>query len=264
MTDIPPPVDDSSEGWISSDRIPRIPRQDLARAEAGAFLEYLFSAIARRPRPLSLREGAGVARYLKALAAETQPGPIRALLGRLADVIWGTLLQHAPFAIAPKRVAVEFFEAHADTYLAGFKAAGFDIEGVLKHLRDSPTPTRHTGRSKPPGLLSAHLSVQSDVAAQLKDDISERIYAAYHALRRAGIHGARGRIAEALNSQGLRTRARGGTDTRWGASEVYERVKQYEARWRQRSPAGQSDASVEYWRDTVVDRWLFLFHSRQV
>jgi hypothetical protein len=59
MADIPPSDDDSSEGWISSDRIPRIPRQDLARAEAGAFLEYLFSAIARPPRPLSLRKGAG-------------------------------------------------------------------------------------------------------------------------------------------------------------------------------------------------------------
>jgi hypothetical protein len=179
-------------------------------------------------------------------------------------VIWGTLLQHAAFAIARKPTAVEFVEAHADTYLAGLQAAGFDIEGVLEYLRNSPPPARHAGPSKPPNLLSAHLSVYSDVKTHLKDDLSERIYAAYHALRRAGIHGARRRIAVALNDQGLRTRARAETDTRWGASEVYERVRQYQARWRPSPPAGPSGTSSQHWRDSVVDRWLFLFHSKQV
>ncbi|MGA2329798.1 MAG: hypothetical protein ABSH05_26400 [Bryobacteraceae bacterium] len=104
-----------------------------------------------------------MARYLKALAAETRSGPLRALLTRLAEVIWGTLLRHAPFAIARKPTAIEFVEAHADTYLAGLQAAGFDIEGVLEYLRNSPPPARHAGPS-----LSAHLSVHSDVTARLR------------------------------------------------------------------------------------------------
>lgn len=185
------------------------------------------------------------------------------MLTHLADVTWGNLLHHAPFAIARKRTAVEFMEAHAGTYLASLQAAGFDIQGLLEYLRTSPPPTRHAGPSKPPNLLSAHLSVHSGAEVHLQDDLSERIYAAYHALRRTGIHGVRGRIAEALNNRGLRTRARRDTATRWGAAEVYERVRQYEARWRSSSPAGRSDASTKHWRDSVVDRWPFLFHSGQ-
>jgi FkbM family methyltransferase len=142
MPDTPLAPGSSSKGRISSDQLPQTPRQELVPAEADAFLEYLFSNIARRPRSLNLREGAGVARYLKALAAETAPGPIRSLLDRLAEMFWAALLQSAPFRTAEKTAAVEFMEIHANTYLASYKAAGFDIDGVLKCLRDSPTAVR--------------------------------------------------------------------------------------------------------------------------
>jgi len=60
----------AQQGWIHSDQVPRIPPQELEGAEADAFLEWLFSGLARRPRPLSLWKGIAVARYLKLLAWE--------------------------------------------------------------------------------------------------------------------------------------------------------------------------------------------------
>lgn len=67
MSQIPPFEKDSPGGWIPGDHLKLSP-QMLAREEAEAFLEWLFSAVARRPERLDLREGAGVARYLRGLA----------------------------------------------------------------------------------------------------------------------------------------------------------------------------------------------------
>src|SRR5512140_146884 len=77
----------SSEGWIHSDQLSKLPPQRLEAREADAFLEYLFSAPARRPARLSVREGIRVARYLRALAGEADAGPTRRVLKQLESAI---------------------------------------------------------------------------------------------------------------------------------------------------------------------------------
>ena len=250
---IPPSKPEPTEGWILSDQLPRVPRQDLLPEEAEAFLEYLFSAVARRPRSLRLEDGARVARYLDALAWETEPGAIRQCLERLRDVIWGTLLRFAPFELSGKLEAIQFLERHADTYLAGLK-----VEAALKRVRESAPPSRHGALFPSPHLMSRSRSATGMGNPRLMADLSQRIYVGYHALRRAGLRNARRRVAEALNRQGLQTRARGETSREWSGYEVYERVKQCEARWKEEN-AGRKDA-VEG-RDAVVYAWIDGFRS---
>ena len=92
----------------------------------------------------------------------------------------------------------------------------------------------------------------------MADDRSERIYAAYHGLRRAGIRGARTRIAAALNAAGWKIASRTLTDNRWEPYEVYERVKQYERGLRERF--GNREVA-RTWGESMVRRWVFRFRS---
>jgi hypothetical protein len=241
---------------MHSDQLPRIPPQELKPAEVDAFLDYLFSAVARRPAPLSLREGAAVARYLTALAWETEPGYTRQLLERLGHLVWGMILQYAPFTLSRKQDVVTFLEKHAATYLTGF-----DIGPALAQVRQAEPPTRWPSAAPTPRLMSRHISVHGSGNPQLADDLSERIYASYHALRRARVHGARGKIAKVLNRLELKVRVRTDRTNQWDAGEVYERVKQHEARLRQRLGCDE-EAAIKQLRDAVVDRWLYFFHSK--
>ena len=102
--------------------MPRIPAQELEGAESDAFLQWLFSGLARRPRPLSLRKGVAVGRYLKLLAWEAPAGKMRGELAWLSDQVAKMVLDYAPYAAADKDSVVEFLEEHADTYLATIKA----------------------------------------------------------------------------------------------------------------------------------------------
>ena len=83
----------SEAAWIESSELPRIPPQTLRKDEVNAFLDFLFSDVARKPAEIRLLEGAAVARYLVALAWRLEPGEDRHLLERLGDVIWGTIFQ---------------------------------------------------------------------------------------------------------------------------------------------------------------------------
>jgi hypothetical protein len=277
VSQIPPFSLDPADGWISSEVL-KLPGQRLDPSEADAFLEYVFSLIARRPRALRLREGAGVARYLKTMAWKLEPGPRRHLLDRLADVIWGTLFECAPLPFSEREGVVNFLQKHAETYLATF-----DIEAAVKWILESPVPSPEAGSANPPRLMSHRLSAFGAGNPQLRDDLSERIYAAYHALRRARIHNARGRIANVLNHKGLTTHAREKAYNRWGSYEVYGRVKEYEAGVHARLkgmlakrqaeaplPARQFARLVKQTSDqarrkarSAVDKWVFLFHSSQ-
>jgi hypothetical protein len=191
-----PPSVRESDDWISSERLPTIPHEDLLLTEVDEFLEYLFSTIGRRPRPIGLREGASVARYLKSLAWETAAGPSRQRLERTSNAIWDTVFSHARFSISSKTEAMVFLAEHADTYLAGL-----DVEGALKQVRESRVPRLYPRGMPLPNLLSRNMSVQGQPTPHRRDDLSERIYAGYHALRRARVRNARGRLAEALNKR---------------------------------------------------------------
>ncbi len=212
MSQMPPLSPDPAEGWISSE-VFKLPGQVLNPSEGDAFLEFVFSMIAMRPKALGLREGAGVARYLKTLAWTLGPGSGRHLLNRLADTIWGTLFEFAPLPISDKGRAVEFLREHANTYLAGF-----DTEAAVKRVQESRGPPPEASLAHPPHLMSRRFSASGTGNPRLGDDLSERVYAAYHALRRARVHNARDRIAGVLNQRGFTTQARGGTYKRWGST----------------------------------------------
>jgi hypothetical protein len=254
---MPPSEPKSSDEWIASDQLCKITLQDLLPEEAGRFLKYLFSSIGRRPKRIGLREGAAVARYLKLLAWESAAGPGRQLLERLSQVIWGTVLQFGQFSMSSQQEAAAFLESHAHTYLAAF-----DVAAAVKLVRKARPPVGNTQGLPAPNLLSMHSVAQGTPTPQRQDDLSERIYAGYYALRRARIHNARRRIAATLNQLGLMTRARSETWREWGSYEVIERVKQFEARWLRRNPR-QDDTVVKKWRDAVVDCWITRFRAHE-
>jgi len=247
-----PSAPPASEGWIRSDQL-KLPRQHLAVAEADRFLQYLFSAIARRPARLNVREAVRVARYLRGLAWEAKPGPRRALLERLGSAIWGLTLQFAAARCGRKEEVLAFLERHAGTYLAAF-----DVGELVRDIRESPPPATNSRSPRPPRLRSLYLSVHGHGPVQRRDDLSERIYAAYYGLRRAGVPGARNRIAEALNRHGLEMSGPQVRSPVWGPGEVYERAKQYQRSFQRRF---KDPAQALVWREGVVDKWVGAFGS---
>ena len=215
------PLSDQA-GWIHSDQL-ILPRQSLSKEQAEPFLSYVFGQLARKPRRLKLTETARVARYLKALAAEMPGSPERAALDRLAEVIWLALLEFGRIEIATKPEAIRLLQEHAYTYLSSL-----DVKGIVEQVDKRDEPSRYREFFQPANLMGEGRSVQGGDPARLRNDLTERIYAAYYALRRASIRNARGRIAAVLNQLGIRTQARSDTAQTWGSPEVIERVHQFE------------------------------------
>ena len=243
----------SEEAWIDSSELPRIPRQTLRKDEVNAFLDFLFSDVARKPAEIRLLEGAAVARYLVALAWRLEPGEDRHLLERLGDVIWETIFQVAPFQISKKQQAVRFLKRHAASYLSWF-----DVERALASVKDNPRPRRAEELFRADRLRSGSLGVGGPVDARSQDDLTERICGAYYALRQAEVYDARGKIAQALNRHGLRSRVRRDVSRKWGSAQVYERVKQCESRFKKAHGSAATKDQVKEWRHVVAQKWLFL------
>jgi hypothetical protein len=181
---------------------------------------------------------------------------MRRVLQQLESAIRHLVMEYAPAERGDQREAIAFLERHADTYLAAF-----DVAAALRCIRESAPPAKEAGVPRPPHLVSSHIAAHGDGTPQLRDDLSERIYAAYKALRKAGVGGARQRVAEALNREGLKISARGTRSTVWGPYEVYERVKQYEnalqGRFGNRRQACR-------WSEAVINKWARLFQTSPV
>jgi hypothetical protein len=227
----------------------------LLSAELGPFLEFLFSGVARKPKRLKVKQTASVARYLKTVAWEAQPSQEREELERLVDVIWLTMLRFGQINIAEKQEVIHFLNEHAHTYLNSF-----DVDKIVKFVESRKEPTTQADSFRPPMLVGKERSISSGDTARLQDDLTERIYVAYHVLRRTRTPNARGYIAKVLNKLGLATRARSGTVTEWGANEVIERVKQFQDKMKQQLPPGLSEADratrIEKQRNKLVDGWI--------
>jgi len=252
---MPPSNDANDEGWIHSDQL-ILPRQTLSPEEVGPFLQFLFKEIARKPEPLKLKQTAGVARYLKAVAVEAPWSSQRDNVDRLSEVLWLTMLDSGQIEIASKEEAVQFLKTHALTYFTLF-----DVNRILEYLENLPEPSRHAEFFRPPKLKGANRTAWGQGPDRLQDDLTERIYAAYHALRRTGIRDARGRIATVLNELGYKTGVRSLTECRWGPAEVNERVRQFEDRIVRRHRLSKRDRTQkERLRNTLVDSWIHGFH----
>jgi hypothetical protein len=255
---MPPSKDANDDGWIHGDQL-ILPRQSLSPDEIGTFLEFLFAEIARKPKRLKLRETAGVARYLKAVAFEAPPSLERDTVEGLAEVIWLTMLDTGQIEIAQRDGVIHFLRKHADTYLASW-----GVERIVEFVHSLPEPSRHTEFFRPPKLLGKQRSAGGQGPARLQDDLTERIYVAYYALRRTRIRNARRLIAAVLNQHGFQTSARSATVRTWSSAEVIERVQQFEARIVRRHRLSRGDdraKEIDRLRNMRVDSWIHGFHS---
>jgi len=207
-------------------------------------MEFLFTTIARRLKAVPFRQGAAVARYLDNLVYQLPPGKERQLISRLAKAVWGQVFQFADFKMAKQIETIHFLEAFAQTHLTMF-----DTATAINTVRSSSVPSDYRPG---PMLRSPNLGIATD--RRLPDDLTERICAAYWALRLARIPNARRQVAEALTRRGIPTRSRTG-DLSWTSFEVTERVKQYEAQVLARRSRDRKAARRE-----LVEKWTMLYY----
>lgn len=172
-------------------------------------------------------------------------------------MIWDTLLDTGRIAIAEKAAVLQFLQEHKQTYLAYF-----DVDRMVDFIQQCEEPSRHKELFQAPKLLGKGRSVSGLGPGRLQDDLSERIYVAYYALRRFGIRNARGRITFVLNALGLHTNPRSKAVGTWGSAEVNERVQQFEARMarQQRLPKKTAPEEIQRLRNMRVDSWIHGFH----
>jgi hypothetical protein len=230
---------------------------NLRPTEVDAFLKYLFTTLKRKPRRLKLHQTAQVARYLHAIVYRMQESRERAALADLAETLWFALSRFAQVKLAEKQDVIAFLQQHAGTYLNSF-----DIQEIEKLIQGLPAATKQPFR--PPALMGTEQSL-STWPARLQDDLTERIFVAYHALRKIEVKGARRKVAEALNQfahePGVRT-----VTTDWGADEVIERVKQFQDRlvrdFRRLQPKELSEAEFVSRRcRKLIDDWISHFRD---
>jgi hypothetical protein len=271
-----------SHGWIPSHQLAEVPHGRLEASETDAFLDFLFRDVARRPPPLLLRETAAVVRYLRLLAQKGLPRAVanrgaealseyykspdyakdrqaRFAVERIAEALWGDLSQWGQINPCTKCKANRFLDRHSKTYLAGNPL----LAPALKMVAGFEIPALGANEPKtfePPNFMSGSLNVEGSSNPRLQDDLSERIYAAFHALGRSNVKKIRDRLAGALNKAEVERRK---PDSVWTYDTVNERIKEYERRQRLRfrKTFGPqlTDEHVQRWRDQLVDRWIIHF-----
>ena len=257
---------------------------ELSEAEIGGFLSFLFGHVAHRPDVLLLLETAAAVRFLQTLARKGVPAELigrqrgtaddtrsddsektlegRRLLQSLAKVIWADLFNYGDFRGCGRQKATAFLQKHSKTYLVSL-----DVKRAFEVMEELAIPADTGQPFRPPHLKSLTMSAQGQGNPRLGDDVSERIYTAYHALKRARVKKIRPRIAEALSQEGVsggrrRSKARG-----WDWSGVHDRIKRYDRGLRQRfeKEAGKNNVAekVREWREHLVYRWVSQFQSQQ-
>jgi hypothetical protein len=261
------------KGWISGASL-AIPRQHLHESEVEAFLEFLFGDIAERPEELTVREAASVVRYLSLLELRGVPSDVAhrsnkeieeylaaepkeerrqgRIVGHVAQIIWGEVSQHARIKPSGKAKALRFLRKYA-SYFRHYS------ETVVEFVEAFDLPPKTLDPfSYPPGFRSKTRTGGGNRRA--KNDLSERIYAAYHALRRENTKRSRQRIAGALQRLNVKPSSRRTSrQTGWCDENVNDRLKQFERR-RQKEIRKQSGQEItrlfESWRDGFVDGWI--------
>jgi hypothetical protein len=264
----------------------------LHKAEVGRFLEFLFGDIAVRPAPLRPREAAAVVRYLLLLACAGVPREVNAQGGdaielywrtgrppdsearqaaeRLANGLWGDLRRYGQINL-PKNIrhrAQEFLRRCSKTYLA----ANPYLPLAQKLLEEFLIPTDARHPFAPPNLRSRSMTACGVGNSYLGDDVSERIYAGYHALKGAQVRGARRLVAQALKNERIQMRARPLGKTEWSDVEVYNRAKNYKTLLEEalmpslKKPieANELKRAVQQRTDQLVQKWVsaFRYHTR--
>jgi hypothetical protein len=255
-------------------------RVTLDTSEIDDFLRFVLFDIARRPKALKIRECIRVARYLDWLVKcgvpkevlRSGPKAVEAHRRRaqsaeerdkqwcaeeIADLLWGRVRRLDAHQAASNQEALSFLEVHADTHFANpFIGRAIDL------VQDFDVPAEELRPAAKPNLTSrSRAGFGTD--PHLQDDLSERLFAADHALKRMGLRRTRKMIAAVLNEgkiQSSRRLKRDAAEQEWLPEEVHERVKAFEKRIKQRLsrvPAGRSlNDLVREARDGMADKWI--------
>ena len=231
----------------------------LEEAEIQPFLDYVFGDLGRRPPEIRVREAARVARFLRRLALYGVPKqrPDRqAVSGRksrddktqvseqdqmrlhdLGERIWNILLQNAPIEPSGPAAAIGFLRRYQPTFLAHHKV----VEAV-RVIQALELPTGTEDPFPPPNLVSGTVTATGKGNPRLSDDLTDRVYAAYFALRRQKVRRVGPQIADVLTRLGVERKKgsrAGSRDMRRSTSVFTANVSPTETAWIQtRGPWG--------------------------
>ena len=172
----------------------------LEEREIEPFLEETLRDLGRRPPEIRLKEGARVARFLRCLARdgvpkdptdcrsqadEEQQDQTRVSeqdqmwLYQLGETIWNEILQNAPIEPAKPNEAIRFLKRCESTFLTNHR-----VPEALKTIQALELPAESEDAFPPPNLISPTITSTGEGNPRLSDDLSERIYGVYFALRR--------------------------------------------------------------------------------
>jgi len=176
----------------------------------------------------------------------------------VAKAVWGFLLQYGQFKMSSRAAALRFMRRHSDTYLANPY-----LEQALMFIETHDIPRHAPLLFRPAALRSGHMSVQSD-GDRGADDLSDRIFAAYYALRRAGVQRRSSRIAAGLTA----SKVGASVGMHWVYADVNDRIKAHtRSQRRQLGKHARSDQDVdslfEQHKVSRVDFWISSFRHAQ-
>lgn len=235
----------------------------LEEKEIEPFLEETLGGLGRRPPEIRLKEGARVARFLRRLALEGVPKqqPDTPLSGNqqrdqeqvsehhqlrlheLGETIWNILLQNAPIEPAKPTAAIRFLKRYESTFLTHHR-----VPEALNTIQALGLPAESKDTFSPPNLVAPTITSTGEGNPRLSDDLSERIYVTYFALRRQKKRGVGKEIANVLERLQIgRIRSKEGV---WTYEVVQDRIKQYKRRKSRELSEGSAKDRKE-----ALDRW---------
>ena len=251
--------------------------QRLKQREKAYFLRWLFSELASRPKPLEIAECARAARYLMYLSsagvpksATDQPEAFRYSSDRLAGIIWDQALRWSNSNIATADEVLRFLDKHSASLRHNpyFEETRTFVK-TFEVKPNSAAPHRF-GQAR---LVNSQL-VQ-DAPPKMHDDLSERIFGAFYAIKQSGFSKVAATIATSLNEAGIKKKRPTDVDD-WGESEVRERIKSHKerlkARWEKgllSTPAVQKQKKLKELLQRnltlMANRWIvaFIGHARK-
>ena len=266
-------VREAGEG-SSGEPTDRVGVAPLREDEVHPFLNFLFGDIARRPAVLDISRAADAVRFLQLLSAHGVPTamaergssqarrfseksvPQRAFLADLAEAIWKKLFVFGSATPCNKLTAKAFLRKHASTYFAEF-----DTTRAFEILDELDIPQSALETLTQPTLMSRIMRAQGAISPRLRDDVSERIYAAFHALKAAKIKRRLHLIEETLAKFEVESR------NEWTYKVVNDRLRRfgrslYKHFEKEVGPV-KAERVLQRWSATLANRWILAFRTWQ-
>lgn len=261
-------------GEGSGERADHVGVAPLREDEVHPFLNFLFGDIARRPAVLDISRTAHAVRFLQLLSAHGVPtavaergpsearsfleksAPQRAFLADLAEAIWKKLFVLGDATPSNKLTAKAFLTKHASTYFAEL-----DTTRAIEILDELDMPQSALETFTRPTLISSTMRAQGAISPHLRDDVSERIYAAYHAFKAAKVKNRLRLIAETLAKFEVESR------TEWTYKVVNDRLRRFGRSLQKHFEAQvgpvKAERVLQGWCATLVNRWILSFRTWQ-